>query len=146
MGRHGCPAKIAPEHKVSGAFRRRLPFLRHHSHHRRPLAAQVAVQEMRRLQRHGITPGELERYKAALLRDSEQLAEQAGSVPSVDTLDFVMESLALGHTVMDQRQVCCRLSSSQVASPNPDRNTQAGLVPNMQPIDIPLLKSLVLWD
>ena len=31
--------------------------------------------------------------------------EQAGSVPSVDTLDFVMESLALGHTVMDQRQV-----------------------------------------
>jgi len=66
----------------------------------------VAVQEMRRLQRYGITPGELERYKAALLRDSEQLAEQAGSVPSVDTLDFVMESLALGHTVMDQRQVC----------------------------------------
>ena len=26
-------------------------------------------------------------------------------MPSVDTLDFVMESLALGHTVMDQRQV-----------------------------------------
>ncbi len=39
--------------------------------------AQVAVQEMRRLQRYGITPGELERYKTALLRDSEQLAEQA---------------------------------------------------------------------
>ena len=45
----------------------------------------VAVQEMRRLQRYGITPGELERYKTALLRDSEQLAEQAcrPSTPSM---------------------------------------------------------------
>lgn len=60
---------------------------------------------MRRLQKFGVTPGELERYKTALLRDSEQLAEQSGAVPSVDTLDFVMESLALGNTVMDQREV-----------------------------------------
>lgn len=66
---------------------------------------QVAVQEMRRLQKYGVTPGELDRYKTALLRDSEQLAQQSGSVPSVDTLDFVMESLALGHTIMDQREV-----------------------------------------
>jgi hypothetical protein len=60
---------------------------------------------VRRLQKYGVTAGELERYKAAVLRDSQQLAEQAGSVPSVDTLEFVMESLALGHTFMDQRQV-----------------------------------------
>jgi hypothetical protein len=30
---------------------------------------QVAVQEVRRLQRFGVTRGELERYKTALLRD-----------------------------------------------------------------------------
>ena len=65
----------------------------------------MAVQEVRRLQQHGVTSGELERYKAALLRDSEQLAGQAASVPSVDNLEFVMESLALGHTVLDQRAV-----------------------------------------
>ena len=60
---------------------------------------------MRRLQRFGVTAGELERYKMALLRDSAQAAEQAQSVPSADNLDFIMESLALGHTVLDQRQV-----------------------------------------
>jgi hypothetical protein len=66
-------------------------------------AVQVAIQEVRRLQRFGVTRGELERYKTALLRDSEQLAEQSESVPSVDNLEFVMESLALGHTVLDQK-------------------------------------------
>eukprot|EP00887_Chlorella_sp_A99_P001378 scaffold8.g1378.t1 len=66
-------------------------------------AVRVAVQEVRRLQRHGVTQGELGRYKQALLRDSEQLAEGAGSVPSHDNLEFVMESLALGHTVLEQR-------------------------------------------
>lgn len=60
---------------------------------------------MRRLQKYGVTHGELERYKSALLRDSEQLAEQAASVPSADNLDFVMESLALGHVVIDQKEV-----------------------------------------
>lgn len=68
-------------------------------------ALQVAVQEVRRLQKYGVTSGELERYKTALLRDSEQLAEQAASVPSADNLDFVMESLALGHVVIDQKAV-----------------------------------------
>lgn len=66
--------------------------------------AQVALEELRRLHMHGITAGELARYKAALLYDSEQLAEQAGSVPSIDNLDFLMESDMLGHTVMDQEQ------------------------------------------
>ncbi len=56
---------------------------------------------MRRLQRFGVTPGELERYRLAIMRDSAQLAEQANSVPSIHSLDFVMESLALGHTVME---------------------------------------------
>ncbi len=70
-----------------------------------PLLPQVAVQEVRRLQKYGVTGGELERYKSALLRDSEQLAEQAASVPSADNLDFVMESLALGHIIIDQKEV-----------------------------------------
>lgn len=36
------------------------------------------MQEVRRLQKYGVTSGELERYKTALLRDSEQLAQQVG--------------------------------------------------------------------
>ena len=67
-------------------------------------AVQVAIQEIRRLQQHGVTAAELERYKSALLRDSEQLAEGADSVPSLDNLEFVMESMALGHAVIEQRQ------------------------------------------
>lgn len=67
-------------------------------------AVQVAQQELRRLQRYGVTKSELERYKDVLLRDSAQSAEQSGSVPSIDNLDFVMESLALDHVVMDHRQ------------------------------------------
>ncbi|KAG2497394.1 hypothetical protein HYH03_004550 [Edaphochlamys debaryana] len=66
-------------------------------------AVQVAVQEMRRMQRHGLTQGEFDRYRQAILRDSAQLAEQANKIPSVDTLNFVMESLACGHVVMGHR-------------------------------------------
>ena len=66
---------------------------------------QVAVQEVRRLQKYGVTAGELERYKAALIRDSEHVAEQVESVPSVDTLDYCMECLALNHTFMAQEDV-----------------------------------------
>ncbi|KAJ0973563.1 hypothetical protein J5N97_021522 [Dioscorea zingiberensis] len=40
----------------------------------------------------------------ALIKDREQLVAMIDSVPSVDNLDFIMESDALGHTVMDQRQ------------------------------------------
>jgi hypothetical protein len=36
---------------------------------------------------------------------SEQLAEQSESVPSVDNLEYLMENLALGHTVVDQKSV-----------------------------------------
>ena len=67
-------------------------------------ALQVAVEEARRLQQKGLTPGELSRFKAAMMRDSEQLAQQAGFVPSLENLDFVMEHDALGHVVMDQIQ------------------------------------------
>ncbi|KAJ0988100.1 hypothetical protein J5N97_006456 [Dioscorea zingiberensis] len=67
-------------------------------------AIKVAVQEVRRLKEFGVTKGELTRYMDALIKDSEQLAAMIDSVPSVDNLDFIMESDALGHTVMDQRQ------------------------------------------
>ena len=53
-------------------------------------ALQVAV-EARRLKQYGLTPGELTRFKSAMMRDSEQLAQQAGFVPSLENLDFVME-------------------------------------------------------
>jgi len=65
-------------------------------------ALQVAVEEARRLQQCGLMPGELSRFKLAMMRDSEQLAQQAGFVPSLENLDFVMEHDALGHVVMDQ--------------------------------------------
>lgn len=41
--------------------------------------------------------------KDALLKDSEQAADLTDSIASVEGLDYVMESLALGHVVMDQR-------------------------------------------
>nr|GMD30644.1 stromal processing peptidase, chloroplastic [Ipomoea batatas] len=67
-------------------------------------AIKVAVQEVRRLKEFGVTKGELARYLEALIKDSEQLAAMIDNVSSVDNLDFIMESDALGHTVMDQRQ------------------------------------------
>ncbi|KAK4804060.1 hypothetical protein SAY86_003877 [Trapa natans] len=67
-------------------------------------AIKVAVQEVRRLKEFGVTKGELTRYMDALLKDSEHLAAMIDNVSSVDNLDFIMESDALGHTVMDQMQ------------------------------------------
>ncbi|CAI9113723.1 OLC1v1014379C2 [Oldenlandia corymbosa var. corymbosa] len=67
-------------------------------------AIKIAVQEVRRLKEFGVTKGELSRYLDALLKDSEQLAAMIDNVSSVDNLDFIMESDALGHTVMDQMQ------------------------------------------
>ena len=60
--------------------------------------------QVRRLKEFGVTKGELTRYMDALLKDSEQLAAMIDNVSSVDNLDFIMESVALDHTVMDQRQ------------------------------------------
>ncbi|CAI0397673.1 unnamed protein product [Linum tenue] len=67
-------------------------------------AIRVAVQEVRRLKEFGVTKGELTRYMDALLKDSEHLAAMIDNVSSVDNLEFIMESDALGHTVMDQKQ------------------------------------------
>ncbi|KAI3741540.1 hypothetical protein L1987_59214 [Smallanthus sonchifolius] len=67
-------------------------------------AIKVATQEVRRLKEFGVTKGELARYLDALLKDSEQLAAMCDNISSVDNLDFVMESDALGHTVMDHKQ------------------------------------------
>ncbi|KAM6562151.1 hypothetical protein CsatB_022149 [Cannabis sativa] len=67
-------------------------------------AIKVAVQEVRRLKEFGVTKGELTFHMDALLKDSEHLAAMIDNVSSVDNLDFIMESDALGHTVMDQRQ------------------------------------------
>lgn len=67
-------------------------------------AIKVAVQEVRRLKEFGVTNGELTRYLDALLKDSEHLAAMIDNVSSVDNLDFIMESDALSHMVMDQRQ------------------------------------------
>ncbi|KAG9457466.1 hypothetical protein H6P81_001974 [Aristolochia fimbriata] len=66
--------------------------------------SRLHVYNVRRLKEFGVTQGELARYMDALLKDSEQLAAMIDNVPSVDNLDFIMESDALGHTVMDQRQ------------------------------------------
>lgn len=60
--------------------------------------------QVRRLKEFGVTRGELTRYMDALIKDSEHLAAMIDNVPSVDNLDFIMESDALGHKVMDQRQ------------------------------------------
>jgi len=95
----------APDLQAAASPARRGALGRALTRRRRARRAQVAVQEVRRLQRFGVTAGELDRYRLALLRDSEQAAEQADSVPSSDTLDFLMESLTLGHTVITQREV-----------------------------------------
>jgi len=63
-----------------------------------------ALGEVRRLVRSGVTKSELVRYSVSMMRDSQQLAAQAGKVPSEDNLNFIMESDALGHVVMDQVQ------------------------------------------
>lgn len=67
-----------------------------------PLNILIWIQ-VRRLKEFGVTKGELTRYMDALIKDSEQLAMMIDSVPSIDILDFIMESDALGHVVMDQR-------------------------------------------
>lgn len=81
------------------------------------MCTQVAVQEARRLQKFGVTQSELERYGMALLRDAEQAAEQADSIPSVEMLDYSMESIGLEHVVMDQRKVNFRKNLERSISP-----------------------------
>ena len=62
---------------------------------------QVAVQEVRRMQKSGVTVGELDNFQAAALpRDVQHMEEAEGSMRSVDILNFCMEALALDHTLI----------------------------------------------
>ena len=56
------------------------------------------------MKQFGMTHGELARYLTTMMRDSEQTAAMLDLVPSVNTLEFVMESDALGHAILDQKQ------------------------------------------
>ncbi|CAI5990129.1 unnamed protein product [Closterium sp. NIES-64] len=67
-------------------------------------ALTVALQEVRRLQQFGLTRGELARYVTTMLRDSEHNAAMTDAIHSIDSLDFLMESFALGHAVLDPEQ------------------------------------------
>ncbi|GJP40170.1 hypothetical protein CLOM_g24450 [Closterium sp. NIES-68] len=67
-------------------------------------ALTVALQEVRRLQQFGLTRGELARYVTTMVRDSEHNAAMIDSIHSIDSLDFLMESFALGHAVLDPEQ------------------------------------------
>ena len=66
---------------------------------------QATIQEVRRLQRHGISEGEMECYRIALQRDNTQALLQSQSVPSLQNLEFLMEYLALGNTYLDHSKV-----------------------------------------
>jgi hypothetical protein len=68
------------------------------------LKSHASPPQVRRLKEFGVTHGELTRYLKALLKDSEQLAAMIDNIPSIDNLDFIMESDALGHVIMDQQQ------------------------------------------
>jgi len=63
-------------------------------------SVQLAIQEIRRLQRHGIQRSELNRYINAFVMDAELANEAKDSVESIDHLEYVMEFLALDHKVV----------------------------------------------
>eukprot|EP00607_Mallomonas_marina_P007369 CAMPEP_0182419444 /NCGR_PEP_ID=MMETSP1167-20130531/3899_1 /TAXON_ID=2988 /ORGANISM="Mallomonas Sp, Strain CCMP3275" /LENGTH=1078 /DNA_ID=CAMNT_0024594381 /DNA_START=315 /DNA_END=3551 /DNA_ORIENTATION=+ len=73
-------------------------------------AVTVAIMEIRRLGLYGLTDGELERYKVAVLSEAQQFAAQAQQMSSEDMLTEVMEAQACGHTFMSASQ---RLSATQ---------------------------------
>lgn len=63
-------------------------------------SVQLAIQEIRRLQRHGIQQAELKRYINAFVLDAELAMEAMDSVESVQNLEYVMELLALDHKIL----------------------------------------------
>jgi len=67
-------------------------------------AVATAVKEIRRLGLYGLTNQELARYSTALLTDTQQLAAQGDRISNGDQLQFLMESVACGHTFMDSTQ------------------------------------------
>lgn len=58
-----------------------------------------------------MSESEFQCYQAALRRDNRQAAAQSDAVPSNQTLDFLMEYLAIGSTYMDNAKVCCSLNA-----------------------------------
>lgn len=74
---------------------------------------QVAVEEVRRLQKYGVTQSELERYRMAMMRDLDHAAEMASCIHSIEMLDYAMEQIGLDHVVMDHREVHLLLLEKQ---------------------------------
>lgn len=64
-------------------------------------AVAAAVRETRRMAKFGITPSELERFGAALVTDSEQLAAMGDQLAHGEQLSHLMETVACEHTFMD---------------------------------------------
>ena len=56
------------------------------------------------MQRFGVTPAEADTYRQATLRDNVMASLQADSVPSQETLDFLMETLATTSVFSDNQQ------------------------------------------
>lgn len=63
-------------------------------------SVQLAIEEIRRLQRYGVQQAELKRYINAFVMDAELAMEAQDSVESVQNLEILMEFLALDHRVV----------------------------------------------
>jgi len=64
-------------------------------------AVAAAVKETRRMGQFGLTQSELERFGAALVTDSEQLAAMGDQLAHGEQLTHLMETVACEHTFMD---------------------------------------------
>ncbi len=64
----------------------------------------VAIREIRRLGKFGITKTELKRFRQALFTDSQQLAAQRDKICNADYLPYLMDATSNGHTFMDTQQ------------------------------------------
>ncbi len=64
----------------------------------------VAIREIRRLGKFGISKTELRRFKQALLTDAQQLAAQRDKINNADYLPYLMDTISNGHVFMDTQQ------------------------------------------
>ena len=64
-------------------------------------AVAAAVRETKRMGQYGLTQGELERFGASLVTDSEQLAAMGDQLAHGDQLTHLMETVSCAHTFMD---------------------------------------------
>lgn len=67
-------------------------------------AVTLAIREIRRLGTFGLTPNEVDRYKAAIVSEAEQSAVQADQMSNEAVLAEVMEADACGHIFMNPHQ------------------------------------------